>query len=273
MDRLDHLGWVVHQSFEVGGVEFGLRTNSEVCASWLEAVFGDYMIDDETDPYYSILIGESNGKPGKPFHILYEESRAVVRTHDPHLLGKAVMAQFEFAGSSDRRDAAFLEAAAVELDGVIGLVPALIVPFIDTLGRRAVERSGLRLSATNYTAVDLSTGKLIPPVQTLNLPPDPAGMLAELVPSHGSEGRFTIDEPTAVNVVCSIGVADQDVLTMSPAGSTHTLARKVRNLPEIGGAGLQAVARLVEGAKSYELASVKPKNLLDALVDVLRHGA
>ena len=33
MDSLNHLGWVVYKSYEIGGYVFGIRTNSELAGA------------------------------------------------------------------------------------------------------------------------------------------------------------------------------------------------------------------------------------------------
>jgi hypothetical protein len=273
MDQLDHLGWVVHQSYEVAGFEFGVRTNSNACAEWLDAVFSEYQIDDETDPYYSIFIGERNGRPGKRFHILYEESRAIVRTYDPRMLAEAILSQFEFPASFDRADAAFLEAIVVELDGVLALVPSTFVPFVDPLGYRTIERSGLRLPVVNYAALDLASGRVVPARRTLDVPRDAQSMLADLVPAEGAEGRFTVREPLSVDVVCSFGLGGTTTMPISPGLAAHRFAQTIHNLARVGGPGVEAVGKLIEGARCYEVGGANPKVALESLTQTLRDHA
>ena len=96
MDSLDHLGWVVEQSYEIADTQFGVRTNSEACAAWLEEAFGEYRVDDDTSPYYSLRVAEEdeNGV-GKRFHIVYEESRALIKTLELRDAFDCLLAQFE----------------------------------------------------------------------------------------------------------------------------------------------------------------------------------
>jgi hypothetical protein len=273
MDQLNHLEWVVQQSYEVAGFVFGVRTNSDACADWLRAVFSEYQIDDETDPYYSIFIGERNGRPGKRYHILYEESRAILRTYDPGLLAAAVVSQFEFPASLERADAAFLEAIVVELDGVVALLPSTFVPFVDALGYRTIERTGLRLPVINYAAVDLASGCIVPPRRTLDVPRDAQEMLAQLLPNEGGDGRLTVLQPVSVDVVCSFGFSGETTVPVSPGLAAHTFARTIRNLTRVGGAGVEAVAKLIEGARCYELGGASPKVALESLTELLRANA
>src|SRR5712692_1669194 len=127
MEKLDRLGWAVSRSYEVKGESFGLRTNSEAFATWLDDVLGAYRISEELPPFYSILIADQE-KPGKRFHLLYRETMALVRSYDLATIGRALFSQFEVPLLLDRDDAIYADMNAVASNGRSALVPPLLVP-------------------------------------------------------------------------------------------------------------------------------------------------
>jgi hypothetical protein len=271
MDALDHLGWVVRRSYEIGRLQFGVRTNSEACGEWLDETFSEYRVDDKTAPYLSLLVADGDdGRVGKRFHILYEESRALVRTHDLRLAGEMLLAQFEQLQSRDRADRIYVDGGVVRLGDVVGLVPPILPPYLGTLGHRVLERTRLELPLTSFVAIDAESGRVVPPQRTLHVPADALDRLAEIHPGNGRERRGAVEEPIDVDVVCFIGLADEPVRTYSPGRAAHLLATRTLNLDRIGGAGLMGVGRLVEKARCYEIQSSRPKTTLEALVQALQ---
>src|SRR5438128_3143508 len=122
MDELGHLGWVAHRSYDVGGMFFGIRTNSGECAAWLDEVLANYAVtDEEAHPNYSILIGES-ARVGKRYHLLYRDSNVIMRTFDLKTLARALIAEIESLNFVNRDDAAYVQQALVTRDGVNALV-------------------------------------------------------------------------------------------------------------------------------------------------------
>ena len=270
MDELDHLGWVVRRSYEIGRMQFGVRTNSEACGEWLDETFSEYRVDDETAPYLSLLVADGDdGQVGKRFHILYEESRALVRTRDLRLAGEMLFAQFEHLQASERADRIYVEAGVVRLGDVVGLVPPILAPYLGTLGHRALERSGLELPVSTFVAIEAESGRVVPPPRMLDVPADALERLAEIHAVDGRERRGTVDAPIDVDVVCFIGLAEEPVRAYSPGRAAHLLATRALNLDQIGGGGLEGVGRLVEKARCYEIQSSRPKTTLEALIHAL----
>ena len=247
--------------------------NSEDVAQWLDATFGEYGTDDETAPYYSILFGTSdNGSVGKSFHILYEESRALVRTLDLRAVGEVLIGQFEHVAAAERDDAVFLDSAAVRLGDVVAIVPPIIPPYLANLSRRAIDRTGLKVPGTTYVALELGTGRLIPTSPTLDLPADAADALAALAPPRrreeppGSRSRST-------PMSCASSASPRSHLrrtrraapcSSSPRGSSTSSG-------SAGSASRRSPASC--GTPSYELRSAKAEETLDNLVELLRRPA
>jgi hypothetical protein len=271
MDELDHHGWVVHRSYDVGGVGFGVRTNSEACGAWLDDTFGEYGIDDEVDPYYSILIGEDgNRRVRQRFHLLFEESRTIARTRDTHLLGRAVLAQFEQLQAVERSDAVYAEASLVRLGDVVALLPSDLVTYVELLSHRVIERSGLLLPAVNYVAIDPDTGHALPLRPTLAVPVDAVERIAAVAPASRREERMVVEQPLEVDIVCSTGLLEEPVTQTSPGLAAYRLATRALNLRKMGGRGLEGLTRLSEKARCLEIKWGSRRETLEALTEALR---
>src|SRR5947207_6471046 len=113
MSELDRLGWAAERTFEVGGLLFGLRTNSREFIAWADEVLGDFRVRDaEAGPYYSVVVGGTEGI-GKHFHILYRESDAIVRSFDLGLVGRALLIDVGSLTFAKRDDALYLNMSLV----------------------------------------------------------------------------------------------------------------------------------------------------------------
>jgi hypothetical protein len=251
-----------------------VRTNSEGVAEWLDATFARYGVEDQTAPYYSIMFGASeNGTVGKSFHILYEESRALVRTLDLRAVGEVLIGQFEHVAAAERDDAVFLDSAAVRLGDVVAIVPPIIPPYLANLSRRTIDRTGLRLPGTTYVALEPGSGRLIPTSPTLDLPAGAPDELAELAPHGRREELARVSEPLHADLVCFIGLAEEPITAYPPGRAAHILATRILNIDQVGGVGLETVAAVVRRAPAYEMRSAKVDETLDILVDVLARAA
>lgn len=261
---------MAHRSYEVAGVQFGVRTNAEGVADWLDGTFGDFEVDDQTAPYYSIVFGASeNGNVGTAFHVLYEESRALVRTLDLRAVADVLIGQFEHVAASERSDAVFLDSAAVRLGDVLALVPPIVPPYLANLSRRVVDRTGLKLPGTTYVALELGSGRLIPTTPTLDIPGGAADALAELAPHKRREELARIEEPRWADLVVFIGMAEEPIRPYSQGRAAHLLATRILNIDQVSGRGLETVAAAVREAPSYEMRSTSVDETLGTLVELL----
>src|SRR5689334_9468109 len=95
MDELDHLGWVAYRSYEIGGVELGVRTNSGSVARWLDDVLASYRVEADTDPFYSILVADEGRGVGRRFNLLYRESTSIARGFDLGPLARTLLGELE----------------------------------------------------------------------------------------------------------------------------------------------------------------------------------
>jgi hypothetical protein len=271
MDQLNHLGWVVHRAYEVGGVQFGVRTNSQGFGDWLDDVFSEWRISEEdVAPYYSVLVADGDdGQVGKRYHILYEESRALLKTLDLRQVGEGLVAQFEQVATTDRDDAVYLNSGLVTYGDVVALVPPILSPYLSTTGHRALDRAGLRLPIANFVAVGQGSGRVVPVTPRINVGPSALEALDAISPAGPRVSHVETNGPVAVDVVCFLGLQDEPVLPSSPGNSLYLLSTRILNLEQVGGEGLRSVARLVDLARGVEIRSTGVKETLASLLQAL----
>jgi hypothetical protein len=260
---------VVYQGLQIGQNQFGIRTNSELFAVWVEEFLGEYLIeDDDLDPVYSVWIAEPR-KVGTGFHTLYKESEAVTRSFDLSAVVRTLLFELESMLFSERDDALYVNEALVVFDGVTALVPAITVPYLGNLGR-SLERSGLQLPVAQWIAIDIDSGNLVPIIPRLSVEEDALEYLG-----FGGDGKrrsagFVVESPLKVDVVCSAGTEDEQVRPASRAETVYTLAHRAQNLDLLGTPALETLDRLAAGARCCEIRAVKPAQTLEALTEAMR---
>ncbi len=263
-DQLEHLGWVIERSYEIGGVRFGVRTTSEAFGDWVEYTLAKYRLDAPVDPTYSFLVGDGSGALRQRTHIYYKNSYAVVRTRDLFTLGKTLLAEVESISFDERADATYGEFALVGADDRIALVPSVLVAYISLLGRR-LERSGLILPAEMTVAIDNDSGMVVPVPPHLDVPDDALARLKQIAPGNGAGDRFSVTHPLEPDLVCTIGLGEERLRPVSRARALYCLAPYVRNLSALGAGALDGLALLVEGAECYEVRTATARETLEAL--------
>lgn len=270
MDELDHLGWVVQQSYEIGQFLVGVRTNSEPFAAWLDDALAEYRTSEKAAPYYSILVAEGEDRtPGKRFHIIYRESMALTRSFDLGAVVRTLLAELEALLFHSRDDAIYADAALVGTDGVTGLVlPSLTIPYVGTLGRR-VQRD-LRLPVAGQVAIDPDSGRAVPVQSQLAVSPRSLEHLAKLAPTDGGDDRIVVERPLEVDAVCFVALAEEPVRPVSRGFAVFQFAGQVVNLAKMGEAAVEGLGRLAERARCYEIQTKTPQSTFDALLAALR---
>src|SRR5215207_4458007 len=120
MQKLDHLGWVACEWYEIDGTRFGVRTTSEVFAGWIDDVLAAYRAagprEEDDDPYWAVVIEDGSsgaGRVGRPVNILYRGIVDVARTLDVRSVGRAFLLEIESILFPTRDDVVFLQAAAL----------------------------------------------------------------------------------------------------------------------------------------------------------------
>jgi hypothetical protein len=268
MDELNHLGWVVYKSYDIGGYLVGVRTNSEECAEWLDETLKAYEIDDEeAEPYYSLWVPEQTGI-GKQYYVLYREADDLLRTLDPGLLAERLFAELSTFLLRRHTDAVFTDYCVVEHEGIRALVPSPIIPYMRLAGRRVERDLTLPLRPTVGVRAD---GRLVSIPRQVEVRDDAADDLAGRL---GVErlGRSGLDVPESVDVVCAFHydpTADK-VLPLTRAMTVHALAEKAYNLDAMQGAALEAFANLVDGARCYLVQNATAAETFELLKSVMR---
>jgi hypothetical protein len=226
-------------------------------------------VDAEAPTHYSIVVEEEapERKGEKPFHILYRGTITLVRTLDLTMLGRMLLSELELSMLDDRDDLIFVEAAPVAANGVNVLVPAILVSYVASLGRR-VQRAGLSLPAHAYVAVDPVRGEVVPPPRVLVDVEAALGRLAAIAPAgQVRDARLVIDRPWPIEVVCSIGQGDPGTVEpVSRATALHRLANHVVNLKKLQGAALRGLVRLIDEAECRQVSTAGARDIVDAIV-------
>jgi hypothetical protein len=269
MDKLDHLGWVVHRAYEIDGYVVGVRTNSEDCGDWLDAVLEDYELRGESaEPYYSIWIAESSDSVGSAYHVLYRESTDLVRTFDPATLARRLVAELATFRLRSRAESLFLDACVVERGGTTALVPSTIIPYMRQAGRRIERELSLPVEPTVAVAAD---GVLHAVGNALDVSDDAAEDLAWRVGADASEERGRPAVPATADLVCVFHY-DPDAppaMPLTRARTVQLLASQALNLHATGGIHLRALADVVAGSRCYLVQSAHPRESLELLTGLL----
>ena len=245
-------------------------------AGWLDSAFGKYRIDQEVGYNYSIVVG--NGGEGalstsdRKFNIIYAGTIPIIRTMHLPTVGKMLLTEFESLRFAERKDAVYVEASLVRLGGVVALVPAILIDFISSLGRR-VGRAGLSLPAERFIAIDSKSGLAVPIRSRLRIPWNVLEPLQDMGSSGNPAERFTVEEPVRIDVVCSYGFGEDMIAPQSRAVTLQRIAANyIRNLSLLGGNGLRGLARVVEQATCFDMRAGKPVEMLESLTGLMRRS-
>jgi hypothetical protein len=267
MEKLDRLGWAVSRSYEVGGTAFGVRTTSEAFGVWLDDTFAAYRIDAEVDPAYAIVVAEE-GKPGKRYHLLYEETLALVRSRSLQTIARALLSQFELLVLPIRDDAIYAEMSVLDSNGHRAIVPPLLLPLLESFSHRQLERAGLVLPYSTVVAIDPGTGDLRPIPSVLDVPRDPLKTLPAADPSE-EEPRASVDRLQQADIVVSFGTIPEPVGPVSKALALYRVGSHTLNFAHVGAElGLEGLRKLVERAQCVEIAAHGDKAMVEALTNL-----
>jgi hypothetical protein len=260
---------VVSQSYEFGATKFGVRTNSEVFAQWLDEAIGKYRIDEEQTPHFSVHIAET-GKPGKRFHVIYVQTRVHIRARTLETTARALVSQLERVLLPEREDAIYGEMSVVVSNGVTMLVPPILLPLLEAFSKREIARAGLVLPYATTIAIDPSSGDLVPMPRVLDVAETAYERLRDLDSDH-EEPRVAVDSARSVDAVVSFGGTSEPIGPISKAQALYRAASHSLNLRTIGGErGLAGLRKTVERAACFELGVEAWKTVPQRLASILR---
>lgn len=278
MAKLDRLDWVTSDWFEIGGSRFGVRTTSEAFGDWVDYCLSPYRVggplDEDDDPMWAVVVDDEgrSSAVGRCFHILYRGTWDVVRTLDVHGVARAFVTEIASLVHPFRDDAVYLDAAVASTSGGSILVPYVMVPGLARAVRR-VQRAGIVPPGTMVVAVDPATGRLTRPDAALDLPADAWAQLADRFPPNGSDQRVFVDDELGVDSVVMWGGPEAvGVWHTSRAETLMRLTGWTRNLPVMGGRGIEGLARLAEGARCYLARWASTNDMIDVLARIGADG-
>jgi hypothetical protein len=280
MSKLDRLGWVVCDWFEIEGYRFGVRSTSHAFGEWVRYGLEEYRVegpeDEDQEPFWSVVVEDGSrgeGRVGKRFHIVYRGTWDVVRTLDVAAAARALLVEVESILFPLRDDAIFLEAGLVRSGDASVLVPHSMVPGLARAGRRA-QRVNLQPPGTMAVAIDPDSGQLVPIRSRLRLPGDLDERLAQAFPPNGHDPRVFVEGATGVNAVLLYGgpVEESGIFEIPRAQALYELARSVRNLPQLGGRAIRGIARLLAGSRCVAASWRSTEQMLGTLASLASHN-
>lgn len=265
MKKIDDLGWVAEATYKVGGTRFGIRTNSEAFADWLEYALGEYRMKRWVDPQFAVWVGKGSSRRSKEFHILYRGTRTYSRTLHLPTLVKTLLTELDSLLFPKRRDLVFAAAAVLKYRNKHALIPTEVAYQLNSLGGR-VRRSGVALPVEMFVAVDPYSGTLVPIPSKLNIPDDALNRLGELLPNEDQDdARVEVVSPIVPATIMLPGSRNGNVIEpVSPGAVLHNLAGRTLNVSQMPGDALGALASLVKGARCYATMG-GPQGVLQAL--------
>ena len=246
-------GWST-RSFEFGRNFLAIRTNSPAIGEWLDVLGAYEVTDEETSPYYSLWAGERSGR-SRGFHILYREAQRSLRTHD-HRRDRAARCSPSSRPSRCARTTSLrwsCRLGVIRRNGRHGAGAADPACRSSATAGRCAERE-LDMSIPPYMSLDVETAEFEPYRQRLDVPADAADRLAAFDPGAAGTQR-------EARVPGRPDLADR-VPRGRDAGAARCRARAGRirdrrasalNLHHFGGAGLDAVARSLEGIPLFAI--------------------
>ena len=268
MNKLGDLGWVAHRSYEIEGRLFGVRTNSEAFAAWLDDVLAGHAVTDaEAEPNFSCFLAD---RPGG-FHLLYRDSNVVARSFDLRVVARALLAAADTLAHETRSDALYLRATTIEREGVRMLLHNYWVASL-LEHRREVAREGILLPWAPSVALDLDTGALVPPPPVLQAAP---GAIEELIriskPAKAPEQWAEHTHAVTPDVFLRLGFAEGEATSpLSPALAAYNLLLGAHNLPLVKRRGVDAVVGLVTSIPCYDIGFGIGGKLVPTLGAILR---
>jgi hypothetical protein len=278
---------VAQHSFELDGLLFGVRTNSRAFAQWLaEAMPATLVLDEEAQPNYSVWISNDDTKMGKRFHLVYKDSTLLMRTFDVAEAVRSLLADVEALTYGHRRDALYIQSTFLSLKGVDALFPEELLSMFDGI-RRRIRPLGLRLPTTRFVAIDLETGEMLPRPNPLLIDTAALDGLTRKVTSEPTAWpRAPLDRRATIDLVCTFpspgnepadpvsSPGNEPSIPVSRGWTLYVLGSVAVNLHEVGGAGVEALRRLVERASCWGISSQPPHHVkAETTVDLFRRTA
>jgi hypothetical protein len=275
MAKLDRLGWVASDWFDIEGYRLGIRSTSQPFSAWLRHTLADHEVEGPEDPddtpIYSVVVEDGNNPTGRrgstKFHIIYYGTWDIVRTLDIQTLAKSLLHEIHSFTYPIRDDAVFIEASVMRLDGRTVLIPALFVKPLCEIGRRLQSSLDIALPGQMSVAIDPATGDLVCPEPMLRIAPDQERVLRTLIPlDRAADPRAMIDDRVPVDLVLGWVREPHPLVRRGPrARAFYEYAKMVRNGHLVKADSIHALARLFERADYREFEYFSSRHAIDVL--------
>lgn len=229
MEKLDRLVWAASNTYRIGPVHIGIRTDSE----WLEGVIrgalSAYHVPSVDAPAnFSVAVPRDDHGAVQGLNMLYEGHTNLVRSRHPERVLWALfqhLAKYLPTGSNG-----FLRVSNLALvhKGRAILVPRGVVTWMDLLAPR-LNRAGWQFVDQPWSTVDLSTSELVVPPPMLEI--DGAweseidASQSQREPEPIGPGRYRL---------AGWGVFSAEQRVMTPAAAVAAAARAILNPMEFG---------------------------------------
>jgi hypothetical protein len=264
---------VVDGSYQVGPNLVGIRCTSKKFGDALDRALSAHWATETAHAIFSVVVSggrEDGGRPGKQFHVLYKYASPLLKTLHLPTLVRGLFAELESLTFGQRDDAMFLHAGLVASNGALAIGPGSMASYLTRVGRR-VERAGLSLAPSRFTAIDLASGQVIPVPTQLEVPRNALSRLEAVIPADRPDNRhgLILDGPRRLDAVFDF-YGDQPLMPMSKALAVSRLARGVVNFPKLGVRALEGLIRLVQGTPCLGLGRPQPREMLDILASGLK---
>jgi hypothetical protein len=255
--------------YRVHGVAVEIRTTSSRFGRWLEQTLDAHRASGRPEARFSVAVGDEE-PASTSIHTLYRGIVPLVRSRRVSTLARTLLDELEAFSYPRRDDAVFVYGTALALDGRTVLIPSYLAPYLSR-SRRLIDSMGIRMSTGPAVAIEDRTGRLRSAATRLDVPSGAAGRFAarERSPSEVLELR----RPLRIDVACWFDRSvEEPVRPVTRARALYALASDTANLELMAGTALQALGRLVEGARCFELRGDTPRAMLSALVGAVRGG-
>ena len=138
-------------------------------------------------------------------------------------------------------------------------------------GRR-IQPMGINLPASRHVSVDPGSGQVVQLPHALEVDHAAIEQLVQLIPSEPTAWpRTVVDRPTTIDLLCTMGSpSTKPTQPVSRAVALYVLSSNATNLSEMGGAGLEALRRLVEGAACWSISPTEAKETAESMLDLAR---
>jgi hypothetical protein len=256
MEKIDRLGWVVQDNYDIDGAKFGIRFSSEPFADLIRNALAPFETSEDVDPFLSI-VAEAPGKGSiKKYSIIYRGSTEVLSTLSPQRLFLRVLAESARLRMVSRDESMFVATTMVVANGSVVLLPGVAASLRKDIGRR-LTRLGIAFSDDEYASIDLGSPVVRPTQLPVEVTPTMLEGVSALWPEPARRERFVpvLTDEKAIAATVVWGPQDGDRIGRPPAAVVlRDLASRTVNRVSVGPRVLESLARVVQSGETFSVA-------------------